>query len=138
MIRSIIKDPLLLNQKAKPCRKEDLYLVPILKETLLAHQEECVGMAGNMIGENKQVIIIKDDQKMVVMFNPEIIKHSKKTYQAQEGCLSLPGQIHEVTRYEVIKVAYYDEHWNKKIKTYKDFTAEIIQHEMDHLQGIVV
>jgi peptide deformylase len=104
----------------------------------LAHQEECVGMAGNMIGENKQVIIVIDGNEYLVMFNPEIIKHSTKTYVTQEGCLSLPGQVHEVTRYESVKVAYLDEHWKKKIKTYKDFTAEIIQHEMDHLQGIIV
>ncbi|BBH25186.1 peptide deformylase [Intestinibaculum porci] len=138
MIRSIIRDPLFLSKKAEAATKDDLYIATDLKETLAAHRHECVGMAANMIGVNKRIIIILDEDQMIVMFNPEIIKTSKKTYVAEEGCLSHPGSSKETKRYESVKVSYLDENWKKKIKTYTGFTAEIIQHECDHLEGILI
>lgn len=138
MIRSIIKDPLFLSRKAEPATIDDLSVAIDLKETLSAHLHECVGMAANMIGINKRIIIFKDDDQLRVMFNPEIIKVSKNTYFTEEGCLSHPGQSKKVKRYQSIKVSYLDENWKKKIKTYSGFTAEIIQHECDHLEGVLI
>lgn len=137
MIKEIVKDNFFLSQVAEKATKEDLYIGTDLKDTLQAHLHECVGMAGNMIGYNKAVIIFLEEDKMHVMYNPEIIKTSGNYYECEEGCLSHTGQ-KPVKRYETIKVSYFDESFKKKIKTYSGFTAQIIQHECDHLKGILI
>ena len=137
MIKEIVKDNFFLSQVAEKATKEDLYIGTDLKDTLQAHLHECVGMAGNMIGYNKAVIIFLEDEKMHVMYNPEIIKTSGNYHECEEGCLSHVGQ-KSVKRYETIKVSYFDESFKKKIKTYTGFTAQIIQHECDHLKGILI
>ena len=137
MIKEIVKDDFFLSQIAEKATKEDLYIGTDLKDTLQAHLHECVGMAGNMIGYNKAVIIFLEDEKMRVMYNPEIIKTSGNYHECEEGCLSHVGQ-KTVKRYDTIKVSYFDESFKKKIKTYSGFTAQIIQHECDHLQGILI
>jgi len=137
MIKEIVKDDFFLSQVAEKATKEDLYIGTDLKDTLQAHLHECVGMAGNMIGYNKAVIIFLEDEKMHVMYNPEIIKTSGNYHECEEGCLSHVGQ-KSVKRYETIKVSYFDESFKKKIKTFTGFTAQIIQHECDHLKGILI
>lgn len=137
MIKEIVKDDFFLSQIAEKATKEDLYIGTDLKDTLQAHLHECVGMAGNMIGYNKAVIIFLEDEKIRVMYNPEIIKTSGNYHECEEGCLSHVGQ-KSVKRYETIKVSYFDESFKKKIKTYTGFTAQIIQHECDHLKGILI
>ena len=137
MIKEIVKDNFFLSQVAEKATKEDLYIGTDLKDTLQAHLHDCVGMAGNMIGYNKAVIIFLEDEKMHVMYNPEIIKTSGNYHECEEGCLSHVGQ-KSVKRYETIKVSYFDESFKKKIKTYTGFTAQIIQHECDHLKGILI
>lgn len=138
MIRSIIKDPLRLTQIAQIATSDDQAVGQDLVDTLLAHRDECVGMAANMIGINKSIIVFIDLGKPVLMYNPEIIKTSATKKRMTEGCISHPGKTFEVMRYDAIKVSYQDASFKKKIKTYKGFTAEVIQHEMDHLQGILV
>ena len=137
MIKDIVKDDFFLPKVAEKATKEDLYIGTDLKDTLNAHLHECVGMAANMIGYNKQVIIFVEDKSLQVMYNPEIIKTSGNYYACEEGCLSHIGQ-KTTKRYETIKVSYLDENFKKKIKTYKGFTAQIIQHECDHLKGILI
>lgn len=137
MIKDIVKDDFFLSQVAKKATQEDLYIGTDLKDTLNAHLHECVGMAANMIGYNKQVIIFVEGKSLQVMYNPEIVKTSGKYYECEEGCLSHIGQ-KPTKRYETIKVSYLDENFKKKIKTYKGFTAQIIQHECDHLKGILI
>lgn len=137
MIKEIVKDNFFLSQVAEKATKEDLYIGTDLKDTLQAHLHECVGMAGNMIGYNKSVIIFLEDEKMHVMYNPEIIKKSGNYHECEEGCLSHVGQ-KLVKRYETIKVSYFDESFKKKIKAFTGFTAQIIQHECDHLKGILI
>lgn len=114
MIKEIVKDNFFLSQVAEKATKEDLYIGTDLKDTLQAHLHECVGMAGNMIGYNKSVIIFLEDEKMHVMYNPEIIKKSGNYHECEEGCLSHVGQ-KLVKRYETIKVSYFDESFKKKI-----------------------
>lgn len=137
MIRDICKDILILSKKAIPATKEDEYLIQDLIDTLTAHQQECVGMAANMIGFPKQMIIFDDNGKYVVMINPEIIQTTGSPKTKEEGCLC-HSTLHEVIRYDKIKVKYQDTQFKIKIKTYQGFTAQIIQHEMDHLEGVLV
>lgn len=137
MIKDIVRDDFFLSQIADLATKDDLYIGTDLKDTLNAHLHECVGMAANMIGYNKQVIIFVEDKTLQVMYNPEIIKTGGKYYECEEACLSHTGQ-KSTKRYDTIKVAYYDENFKKKIKTYKGYTAQIIQHECDHLKGILI
>lgn len=137
MIREIMKDEAFLSQKAAPAVEEDLDTARDLLETLLAHREGCVGMAANMIGENKRIIAFQtgEDQYMV-MFNPEIVKKSGP-YQAEEGCLSLTG-VRTAKRWQSIKVRYQNERFQVRLKTFTGWTAEIIQHEIDHCEGILI
>ena len=137
MIKEIVTDSFLLSQKAKPATENDIEVVEDLLDTIKAHQENCVGMAANMIGVNKSIIVIKDGKDYTVMINPEIMKFSGQKYQTEEACLSLP-QRKPTSRYEKVKVSYLDEKFKKKIKTYIGFTAQIIQHEIDHCQGILI
>lgn len=137
MIKEIVKDTIFLSQKATLASKEDLYIIEDLKDTLKANLDRCVGMAANMIGYNKSIIIVLEEDHFLIMINPVIIKTSNQTYQTSEGCLSHTGQ-KEILRYEKIKVEYLDEQFKKKIKTYTGYVAQIIQHEIDHLNGILI
>ena len=136
MVRDIMKDEAFLAQKAEPATEADLYLAQDLTDTLTAHKAGCVGMAANMIGVNKRVIIFDDEGTYKVMFNPEIIKKSGP-YQTEEGCLSLSGK-RETKRWKSIKVQYQNEQLQTRFKTYTGWTAQIIQHEVDHCEGIII
>ena len=137
MIREIMKDETFLSQKAEPAGEEDLETARDLLETLRAHREGCVGMAANMIGVNKRVIAFQtEEDQYMVMFNPEIIKKSGP-YEAEEGCLSLTG-IRKAKRWKSIKVQYQNEQFQTRFKTFTGWTAQIIQHEIDHCEGVLI
>ena len=136
MIRPIMKDPIFLAQKSAPATVLDLPVAQDLRDTLAAHRDGCVGMAANMIGVNKRIIIFDDNGSAAVMFNPEIVKRSG-AFDAEEGCLSLPGT-RKATRYRSIKVRYQNERFETRLKTYTGFTAQIIQHEIDHCNGVLI
>ena len=136
MIRPIMKDPIFLAQKSAPATLADLPVAQDLRDTLEAHRDGCVGMAANMIGVTKRVIIFDDNGSATVMFNPEIVKCSGP-YEAEEGCLSLSGT-RKARRYRTIKVRYQNEQFQTRLKTYTGFTAQIIQHEIDHLGGVLI
>lgn len=136
MIREICKDPIFLSRKAEPAAPEDVELAGDLLDTLKAHKDGCVGMAANMIGVCKRIIVFENQGGYMVMFNPEILKKSQP-YEAEEGCLSLPGS-RKTTRYQVIKVRWQNEKFQERIKTFSGWTAQIIQHEIDHCEGILI
>lgn len=136
MVQPINKDLFFLSRKSEPATKEDLCVGADLAETLEAHRDGCVGMAANMIGIAKRIIVFFDDGKPVVMYNPEIIKCSGK-YEAEEGCLSLEGT-RKATRFQTIKVRYQNEAFQTRLKTYTGWEAQIIQHEIDHCNGIII
>ena len=136
MIKPITKDPIFLAQKSVPATILDLPVAQDLKDTLEAHREGCVGMAANMIGVNKRIIIFDDHGSATVMFNPEIIKCSG-AYETEEGCLSLSG-VRKTRRWRQIKVRYQNERFETRLKTYTWFTAQIIQHEIDHCNGVLI
>ena len=117
--------------------KDDLSIVKDLLDTIKAHETHCVGMAANMIGVNKKIIVINDNGRYLVMINPEIIRIMGQSYETEEGCLSHSGT-RKTKRYEKIKVAFYDENFKKKIKTFNSYSAQIIQHEIDHCNGILI
>lgn len=136
MIHEIMCDETFLAQKAEPAAPEDLSVAQDLLDTLAAHKDRCVGMAANMIGVNKRVIVFDNEGEYMVMFNAEIIKKSGP-YQAEEGCLSLPG-VRKAKRWKSIKVQYQNEKFQTRFKTFTGWTAQIIQHEIDHCEGILV
>ncbi len=136
MIRELCKDPIFLSRRAEPAALEDLEVAGDLLDTLKAHKDGCVGMAANMIGVCKAIIAFENQGSYMVMFNPEILKKSQP-YETEEGCLSLPGS-RKTTRYQVIKVRWQNEKFQERIKTFSGFTAQIIQHEIDHCQGILI
>ena len=136
MIKSIVKDPIFLAQKSAPATVSDLSVAEDLRDTLAAHRDGCVGMAANMIGVARRIIIFDDQGTATVMFNPEIIRHSEP-YDAEEGCLSLSGT-RRAKRYRSIKVQYQNEQFQTRLKTYTGWTAQIIQHEIDHCNGILI
>ena len=136
MIQPIMKDPILLAQKSVPATKEDLLVAQDLLDTLTAHKDGCVGMAANMIGFSKRIIAFDNEGKYMVMFNPEIVKRSEP-YEAEEGCLSLPGT-RKAKRYRSIKVQYQNEQFQTRFKTFTGWTAQIIQHEIDHCNGVLI
>ena len=136
MIRPICKDVLLLSQKSEPATKEDMPIVQDLLDTLKANETRCVGMAANMIGVRKQIIAINVGFMNVAMINPVIVKKAD-AYETEEGCLSLAG-IRQTTRYQSIEVEYLDINWNKQRGKYSGWIAQIIQHECDHLEGIII
>ena len=136
MIRPIMKDPIFLAQKSVPATKEDLQVAQDLLDTLIAHKDGCVGMAANMIGISKRIIAFDNEGKYMVMFNPEIVKRSEP-YEAEEGCLSLPGT-RKAKRYRSIKVQYQNEQFQTRFKTFTGWTAQIIQHEIDHCNGVLI
>ena len=137
MVRELMHDPLFLGRKSRAATKEDLPIGQDLLETLLAHRATCVGMAGNMIGETVAVIAFFDGDKPMVMYNPEILK-AEGEYQTEEGCLSLLGGPRPCTRYQKIKVRWDNEQFQKRVKTFTGWTAQIIQHEVDHCNGILI
>ena len=136
MVREIVKDVIFLAQKSLPATPDDLPVAQDLQETLLAHKEDCVGMAANMIGVSKRIIAFDNDGQIAVMFNPEIIKHSGP-YEAEEGCLSLTG-VRKTKRWQSIKVRYQNEQFQIRCKTFTGWPAQIIQHEIDHCEGIII
>lgn len=136
MIREICKDETFLAQKAEPATADDLSVADDLLETLKAHKDGCVGMAANMIGVNKRMIAFDNEGKYMVMFNPEIIKKSE-LYEVEEGCLSLTGT-RKVKRWRYIKVQYQNEKFQTRLKAFTGWTAEIIQHEVDHCEGVLI
>ena len=136
MIKEIMTNEVFLAQKAEPATPEDLSVGQDLLDTLEANKERCVGMAANMIGVNKRIIVFDNEGTYMVMFNPEIIKRSGP-YQAEEGCLSLEGT-RPAKRWQSIKVRYQNEKFQERFKTFTGWTAQIIQHEVDHCAGIII
>ena len=136
MIREIVRNPALLAQKAEPAGVEDLETARDLLDTLAAHREDCVGMAANMIGVNRRVIVFENEGEDTVMFNPEIIRESGP-YEAEEGCLSLPGT-RRTRRWRTVKVRYQNELFQTRIQTFTALAAQIIQHVIDHCEGILI
>lgn len=136
MIHEICRDEVFLAQKAELATASDLSVAEDLLETLIAHKDGCIGMAANMIGINKRIIAFDNEDKYMVMFNPEIIKKSEP-YEAEEGCLSLAGT-RKARRWKSIKVQYQNEKFQTRLKTFTGFTAQIIQHEIDHCEGILI
>ena len=136
MIQPIMKDPIFLAQKSAPATKEDLQVSQDLLDTLTAHKDGCVGMAANMIGVSKRIIAFDNEGKYMVMFNPEIVKRSEP-YEAEEGCLSLTGT-RTAKRYRSIKVQYQNDQFQIRLKTFTGRTAQIIQHEIDHCNGVLI
>ncbi|MEQ9763900.1 peptide deformylase [Streptococcus jiangjianxini] len=136
MIKTIVKDIFFLGQKSQRATKEDLYIGQDLQDTLNYHRETCLGLAANMIGYQKRVIIISMGFVDLVMFNPEIVAKSEP-FDAEESCLSLTGS-RLTKRYRQISVTYRDSNWMTKTITLKDLPAQICQHELDHLEGIII
>jgi peptide deformylase len=136
MVKSIVKDVMFLGQKSEPATKEDLYIAQDLKDTLAAHRDGCVGMAANMIGYKKKMIIVSLGIVDLVMINPVITKKSGP-YETEEGCLSLTG-VRKTTRYQKITVKYQDTSMKQRVQEFSGWAAQIIQHECDHLEGIII
>ena len=137
MVRELVHDPFLLARKSAPATKEDLQIAQDLLDTLQAHREACVGMAANMIGQWKRIIVFDNAGTPMLMFNPEIIKKSDE-YETEEGCLSLLGGPRKTKRYQKIKVQYQTQDFQTRLKTFEGWTAQIIQHEIDHCDGILI
>ncbi|MFC2315814.1 MAG: peptide deformylase [Selenomonas massiliensis] len=136
MVRSIVKDAMFLGQPSEEAVKSDLPIANDLLDTLKAHVGHCVGLAANMIGEKKRIIAVCVGKSHLVMLNLEIVKASSEQYEAEEGCLSLPGQ-RKTMRHEWL-VVYRDIKFRKQQNKFSSFTAQIIQHEMDHCNGILI
>ena len=137
MVKELMHDPIFLAQKSAEATAEDLPVVWDLLDTLAFHRETCVGMAAIMIGVAKRIIAFDCDGSLMVMLNPEIIARSAP-YEAQESCLSLLGGPRKTVRYEKIKVRYQNEKMQTRLKTFTGFTAQIIQHEVDHCNGVLI
>ena len=137
MVRELVHDPFLLARKSEIATKEDLEIAHDLLDTLNAHRDSCVGMAANMIGQCKRIIVFDNGGKLDLMFNPEIIKASGE-YDTEEGCLSLLGGPRKTKRYQKIKVQYQTETFQSRLKSFEGWTAQIIQHEIDHCNGILI
>ena len=137
MVRELVHDPILLARKSLPATAEDLETAYDLLDTLKAHREGCVGMAANMIGVCKRIIVFDDNGKLALMLNPEIITAGEE-YETEESCLSLLGGPRKTKRFRKIKVRYQTEQFQVRMKTFEGFTAQIIQHEIDHCNGILI
>ena len=137
MVKELVHDPLLLARKSQPASREDMQVVQDLMDTFAAHRETCVGMAANMIGEFRNIIIFNNEDVTMVMLNPEIIRQ-EGPYTTKEGCLSLLGGPRETVRYQKIKVRYETTEFQVRLKTFTGWTAEIIQHEIDHCHGVLI
>ena len=136
MVREVVHDVLFLGQKSEPATQVDKQIAIDLLDTLKAHEEGCVGMAANMIGVKKQIIAVNMGFMNVAMFNPKIVKRNGK-YETEEGCLSLDG-VRKCVRYQEIEVEYEDINFKRQRQKYSGWTAQIIQHECDHLKGIII
>ena len=137
MIREVIHDPILLARKSELATVEDLPVAQDLLDTLATNKDACVGMAANMIGAHKRIIVFDNEGTYMSMFNPEIIKTSGP-YDTEEGCLSLLGDPRPCKRYQTIKVRWQNQDFQTRIKTFTGWTAQIIQHEVDHCNGILI
>ena len=137
MVRELVHDPILLARVSEPAVKEDWVIAQDLLETLIHHEKGCVGMAANMIGVTKRIIAFNDNGEYKIMMNPEIVKASGQ-YETKEGCLSLLGDPRPTKRYEKIKVQFQTMDMKVRLKTFTGFTAQIIQHEIDHCNGILI
>ena len=136
MVKELVHDPILLARRSEPAAPEDLQTAQDLLDTLAANKDRCVGMAANMIGVAKRIIVFDNDGEYMVMFNPVILR-KKKEYEAEEGCLSLEGT-RKTKRYEEIRVEWQTEKFKKRSRNFSGWTAEIIQHEIDHCDGIII
>ena len=136
MVKPIVKDIFFLGQKSEPATPDDKQVITDLMDTLAAHREGCVGMAANMIGIKKRIIIVNMGLIDMIMVNPVIVSKDG-SYQTEEGCLSLTG-VRPTTRYENIEVTYQDQHFNTYTRRFSGWTAQIIQHEIDHCDGIII
>ena len=137
MVKELIHDPVFLALKAEPATADDLGTACDLLETLIAHADSCVGMAANMIGVNKRIIVVDNDGEYILMLNPVILKKAD-SYKTQESCLSLLGGPRDTIRYNSVKVQWQTTDFKIKIKTFTGFTAQIIQHEIDHCDGVLI
>ncbi len=137
MVKELMHDPEFLKQKSLDATKDDLSIATDLLDTLIEHKDGCVGMAANMIGELRRIIVFDNNGTYMTMFNPEIIK-SSDPYETEEGCLSLLGYPRKCKRFRKIKVKWQNENFETRIKTFTDFPAQIIQHEIDHCNGILI
>ena len=136
MVKEICKDEHFLAQKAQAATPEDQWIGQDLMDTLLAHQKECVGMAANMIGQDKRIIVFDNQGEYMLMYNPQVLRRSAPN-QTEEGCLSLIAT-RPVKRWKTIKVQYQNQQFALRIKTFTGFTAQIIQHEIDHCEGMII
>lgn len=136
MIKPIVKDVLFLGQKSEEATKNDIAVIDDLIDTLRANSENCVGLAGNMIGVKKRILVFTAGKLIVPMINPVILK-KEKPYETEESCLSLIG-FRKTKRYEIIEVEYLDRSFKKQKQVFNGFVAQIIQHEMDHFEGIII
>lgn len=136
MVKPIVKDVLFLSQKSEPATTKDESIIKDLLDTLQYHSSSCVGMAANMIGYKKAIIAVNMGFVNMVMVNPKIVKKDSP-YETEEGCLSLTGK-RKTTRYQKIEVEYQDQNFQKKKQEFSGWTAQIIQHEVDHIHGIVI
>ena len=137
MVKELIHDPVFLALKAEPATADDLGTARDLLETLIAHADSCVGMAANMIGVNKRIIAVDNDGEYMLMLNPAVLKKAD-SYKTQESCLSLLGGPRDTIRYNSVKVQWQTTDFKIKIKTFTGFTAQIIQHEVDHCDGVLI
>ena len=137
MVKEVVHDPILLAGKSEPATVEDLQVGQDLLDTLIANKDACVGMAANMIGVRKRIIVFDNDGTYMTMYNPEILK-TAGLYDTQEGCLSLLGGPRPCKRYQTIKVQWRNEKFQTRIKTFTGWTAQIIQHEIDHCNGVLI
>lgn len=136
MIKPIVTDTEFLAKPSEAATKADRQIVIDLRDTFEAHRDDCVGLAANMIGESKRIIIIEDGRKGLVLLNPQIIRRSGP-YEAKESCLSIEGE-HTVTRHMTVMVGYSDESFKRKVQTFQGYAAEIVEHEVDHCNGVLV
>ena len=137
MVKDIVKDESVLAVKSEPATKADMQTVRDLLDTVKANEERCVGMAANMIGVHKTILVALIGDEYIAMINPKIVDKSKETYDTEEGCLSLSG-VRPVTRHRIITVEYLDKKFKRRRDIFRDFEAEIIQHEIDHFNGIII
>ena len=137
MVKDIVRDEAVLGIKSEPATRADMQTVRDLLDTVKANSERCVGMAANMIGVHKTILVALIGDEYVAMINPRIVDRSKETYETEEGCLSLSG-VRSVTRYRTIAVEYLDKKFKRRRGIFRDYEGEIIQHEMDHFEGKII
>lgn len=137
MVKELVHDPILLAMKSETAAKDDLQTAQDLADTLSVHKDSCVGMAANMIGVRKRIIVFDNGGEFMTMLNPEILKRSEP-YETEEGCLSLLGGPRKCKRYKSVKVKWQTVDFQTRIKTFTGFTAQIIQHEIDHCDGVLI